>query len=93
MIRPPSVLTGLQVKWYESEDGRKIEDREMITAKGKRLDWREGLTVRDVLDTLGYNYPSVLVRVNGVIVRRKAWDSTAVPDGAEIEVRPIVAGG
>jgi sulfur carrier protein len=65
----------------------------MITAKGKRLDWHPGLTVRGVLDTLGYNYPSVLVRVNGAIVRRKVWDSTAVPDGAEIEVRPIVAGG
>lgn len=65
----------------------------MITAKGKRLEWHQGLTVRDVLHTLGYNYPSVLVRVNGAIVRRKVWDSTVVPDEAEIEVRPIVAGG
>ena len=65
----------------------------MITAKGKRLDWHEGLTVRDVLDTLGYNFPSVLVRVNGVVVRRKSWDSTVVPDESEVEVRPIVAGG
>ena len=65
----------------------------MITAKGKRLEWHEGLTVREVLDTLGYNFPSVLVRVNGAIVRRKSWDSTVVPDEAEVEVRPIVAGG
>jgi len=65
----------------------------MITAKGKRLEWHQGLTVRDILDTLGYNYPSVLVRVNGTIVRRKVWDGTVVPDEAEIEVRPIVAGG
>ena len=65
----------------------------MITAKGKRLEWRQGLTVRDVLNTLGYNYPSVLVRVNGTIVRRKVWDSTVVSDEAEVEVRPIVAGG
>ena len=65
----------------------------MITAKGKRLEWHQGLTVRDILDTLGYNYPSVLVRVNGTIVRRKVWDGTVVPDEAEIEVLPIVAGG
>ena len=65
----------------------------MITAKGKRLEWHEGLTVRDVLDTLGYNFPSLLVRVNGTIVRRKDWESTTVADEAEIEVRPIVAGG
>jgi len=65
----------------------------MITAKGKRLEWQPGLTVRDVLATLGYNFPSVLVRVNGTIVRRKVWDDTVVPDEAEVEVRPIVAGG
>ena len=65
----------------------------MITAKGKRLEWRQGLTVRDILDTLEYNYPSVLVRVNGTIVRRKDWDSTVVQDEAQVEVLPIVAGG
>jgi sulfur carrier protein len=79
--------------WYESGNRRKIEDREMITAKGKKLEWHHGLTIRDVLDALGYNYPSVLVRVDGTIVRRKEWDSTAVPDEAEIQVHPIVAGG
>jgi thiamine biosynthesis protein ThiS len=65
----------------------------MITAKGKRLQWHEGLTVREVLDTLGYNFPSVLVRVNGEVVRRKSWDTTVIPDEADVEVRPIVAGG
>ena len=65
----------------------------MITAKGKKLDWHEGLTVREVLDTLGYNFPSVLVRVNGQIVKRKDWDNSIVPDEADVEVRPIVAGG
>jgi sulfur carrier protein len=65
----------------------------MITAKGKKLDWHEGLTVREILDTLGYNFPSVLVRVNGTIVRRKSWDTDVVPDEAEVEIRPIVAGG
>jgi sulfur carrier protein len=65
----------------------------MITAKGKKLEWQPGLTVREILDTLGYNFPSVLVRVNGTIVRRKSWDSTVVPDEAEVEIRPIVAGG
>jgi len=65
----------------------------MITAKGKKLDWHEGLTVREVLDTLGYNFPSVLVRVNGRIIRRKDWEASIVPDEADVEVRPIVAGG
>jgi sulfur carrier protein len=70
-----------------------IRERIMITTKGKQLEWHEGLTVREVLQTLGYNFPSVLVRVNGTIIRRKNWDSAVVPDEAEVEVRPIVAGG
>jgi sulfur carrier protein len=65
----------------------------MITANGKQLSWHEGLTVRELLDTLGYNFPSVLVRVNGAIVRRRLWEEFLVPDAAQIEVRPIVAGG
>jgi sulfur carrier protein len=86
-------LTRFPVQWYESENRRQIEDPEMINAKGKRLEWHQGLTVRNVLDTLGYNFPSVLVRVNGTIVRRKDWENSIVPDEAEVEVRPIVAGG
>jgi len=65
----------------------------MITVKGRPMGWREGLTVGEILDTLGYNFPSVLVRVNGTIIRRKDWNSTTIADRAEVEVRPIVAGG
>jgi sulfur carrier protein len=86
-------LTDHRLQWYESENLQQKKDWRMITAKGKRLEWHQGLTVRDVLVTLGYNFPSVLVRVNGTVVRRKVWDSTVVPDEAEVEVRPIVAGG
>jgi sulfur carrier protein len=86
-------LTRQLVKWYVANHRLQTGDWEMITAKDKKLEWHQGLTVRDVLNTLGYNFPSVLVRLNGTIVRRKAWDSTVVPDEAEVEVRPIVAGG
>jgi sulfur carrier protein len=65
----------------------------MITANGKQLTWHEGLTVRELVDTLGYNFPSVLVRVNGGVVRRRLWEVSLVPDAAQVEVRPIVAGG
>jgi len=65
----------------------------MITAKGKQLDWHEGMTVQEVLKRLGYAFPLLLVTVNGELVKKAAWESFAVPDGASIEVRPVVAGG
>ena len=65
----------------------------MITAKGKELAWREGMTVKDVLDALGYAFPLVLVRVNGELVKKSQWMEFTVPDGASVDVRPVVAGG
>lgn len=65
----------------------------MITAKGKELAWHEGMTVQDVLEALGYAFPLVLVRVNGEVVKKSQWKAFAVPDGASVEVQPVVAGG
>ncbi len=65
----------------------------MVTVKGKRLPWRPQMTVREVLKEIGYDLPSVLVRVDGQIVRRKEWDSRTVPDGAVIDAHHVVAGG
>jgi len=65
----------------------------MITAKGKELVWREGMTVKEVLDALGYTFPLVMVRVNGELVKKSQWTEFSVPDGASIDVQPVVAGG
>lgn len=65
----------------------------MVVAKGKSIPWHAGLTVREVLRILDYEYVPVLVRVNDAMVKRKDWDSCIVPDGAVVEVQPIVAGG
>jgi sulfur carrier protein len=65
----------------------------MITAKGKQLDWHEGMTVKEILDALGYTFPLVLVRVDGELVKKSQWTELSVPDGASIDVQPVVAGG
>jgi sulfur carrier protein len=65
----------------------------MITAMGKQLDWHEGMTVKEILDALGYTFPLVLVRVDGELVKKSQWTELSVPDGASIDVQPVVAGG
>lgn len=65
----------------------------MITAMGKKLEWREGLTIQDVLKALGYDYPRVLVRVDSQIIKRKAWGSFRIQDGSTVDVHRIMAGG
>ena len=65
----------------------------MITARGRPMDWQEGLTVNEVLLRLGYALPIVIVNMNGKQVPRDRWMTTSVPDGAEIGIFPIMAGG
>ncbi|WP_410564159.1 sulfur carrier protein ThiS [Amycolatopsis sp. cmx-4-61] len=50
-------------------------------------------TVADVLDTTGGPRPGIAVAVDGVVVRRADWATTAVPKGAVLDVLTAVQGG
>lgn len=65
----------------------------MISVKGRRLPWREDLTVRILVKELGYKSSLLLVRVNGRVVRKAEWDDFHIPDEAKVEIRPLLAGG
>ena len=65
----------------------------MITAKGKPMQWREGLTVQDVLASLGPTPPAAMVLLDGKPVPLLKRATTPVPDGAEVAVYPMMAGG
>ncbi len=58
-----------------------------------KLDWRAGMTVRDVLSTMGYSYKLITVTVNGTLVPKEEHDTFAVPDGAEVTVFHLSHGG
>ena len=65
----------------------------MIKATGKPMAWREGLTVQDVLDSLGDTPPGAIVLLDSKPVPLQKWAATPVPDGAEVAVYPMMAGG
>jgi sulfur carrier protein ThiS len=65
----------------------------MITARGKPMEWHEGLTVGEVMRKLGYDLPAALARLNGRSVPRQEWSATSVPDGAVLDVQVLAAGG
>jgi sulfur carrier protein ThiS len=65
----------------------------MITAKGKQMEWYEGLTVEAVLQSLGYAVPSAMALLDGRHVPRNEWSATEVPDGSTLDVRAMAAGG
>jgi sulfur carrier protein len=66
----------------------------MITVnKRHSLPWHAGMTVRDVLTAMRYTFPHIIVVINGDVVRHDAYDTTTIPDNADVRVVHMIAGG
>ena len=65
----------------------------MIKVAGHSIEWREGMTISDLLGELNDPYPYAVVRINETYISRPNFDKTAIPDDAEVYLIPMVAGG
>ncbi|MDR1481474.1 MAG: sulfur carrier protein ThiS [Synergistaceae bacterium] len=66
----------------------------MITVNGDRFEWKEGLTVQDILDAKNYTFRMISVWINGEAVQNRGdYASTLVPDKGEVEVIHMISGG
>jgi sulfur carrier protein ThiS len=65
----------------------------MIKVGDQEIAWREGLTVAGMLELLedDYDYPAVKLRHE--VISKAKFGQTLVPDGAEIHLIPLIAGG
>jgi sulfur carrier protein len=59
----------------------------------EQIEWREGMTVSDLLDQLNYTYHQIIVTVNGELVRKESYDTHLVPYGADVKAIHLIAGG
>jgi len=57
------------------------------------IEWKEGLTVSDLLERLRYTYPHIIVKINEKIVSREKYSTCVIPDGADVQVIHLIAGG
>jgi len=57
------------------------------------IEWQEGMTITRLLQICRYTSPKIAVFVNGVWVRREAYDSTLIEDAAEVRVLHLIGGG
>lgn len=55
----------------------------------REVEWRKGITVKDILREVGFNTESAIARINGRVV----LEDEKVEDGTEVEVIPVVSGG
>lgn len=57
------------------------------------LEWKEGLTVSDVLECMRYTFPHIVVKVNGEVVAPEDYAAYPIPEGADVRVIHLIAGG
>lgn len=65
----------------------------MVEINGTTLEWKEGMTVKDLLARMNYTFPMIIVRVNGDLVSKEDWAEYTVPRGAKVQALHQIAGG
>ncbi|MDZ4121854.1 MAG: sulfur carrier protein ThiS [Candidatus Cloacimonadaceae bacterium] len=64
-----------------------------IKVNGNTLDWEEGLTVRGVLHKMNYSFRMLVIKIDGKLIKKDEYDSTPVPEGADVMVMHLISGG
>ncbi len=66
----------------------------IITVNGEKMSLeRETMTVREVLTVKNWSFPLIIVKINGELVHRGAWDEASLRDGDVMEAIHLVSGG
>ncbi len=51
------------------------------------------MTVKGMLERLNFKFPLIIVKIDGVLVKREDYGSTPVPDGADVSALHLISGG
>lgn len=65
----------------------------MIHVNETPVPWKEGMTVQDALDAMGYDFVHITVTVNDMLVESSDYDTTPVPDNADVRAIHLFHGG
>lgn len=66
---------------------------ETVSVNGNIIEWKENMTVQDVLTAMKYTFKLLIVKVNGELVRRDQYEAFRVPVNSEVEVIHLMSGG
>ena len=65
----------------------------MIKVNGDSLEWHDGMTIRDILVAKKYLFPLLVITVNENLYLRQDYDTTLVPNDADVKVVHLMSGG
>ncbi len=58
-----------------------------------KVEWREGMTVQDVLDAMKYDYALITVTIEGALVPEHDYGTRTVDDDSKVGVFHLAHGG
>ena len=64
-----------------------------IEVNGRKTDWIENESVKQLLTRIKYTFPLVVVKINDKLVLRKNFEKTIIPDKSKIDVIHMISGG
>lgn len=65
----------------------------MITVNGTPSEWKEGMTVQDLLDREGFTFRMLSVWIDDRAVDKASFAARKIPDGAAVQVIHNISGG
>lgn len=68
-------------------------DEKVFYVNEKELPWQEGLVVNDALRLMNYTFKMLVIKLNGVLVKKADYDSTIIPENADVKVIHLISGG
>ena len=64
-----------------------------IEVNGKKVEWVEGETVKDLLKRMKYTFPLVVVKIDEKIIPRSNFSEIIISDNSKIAVIHMTSGG
>jgi thiamine biosynthesis protein ThiS len=65
----------------------------IIVNNRDKLEWQKDMTVKDLLDKMGYKFSLITVTVNGTLVPKEDYEERPIPDNATVGVFHLAHGG
>ena len=65
----------------------------MLTVNNNEHPFRDGLTLKDLMDEKGFVFHRIIVKLNGQLVEDENYAETVLKDGDDIKAIHVFAGG
>jgi len=65
-----------------------------ITLNNRKTSFEaEAITVTELFSRMKYNFPMIIVKINGHLIKKDQYDQVSIQDGDKVEAIHLISGG